>query len=205
MKLIRLLMFACALSLMFAETGSAVEVIFQLDGQSSVGAQFPSEDTYTPPFPIIGSGDIDFDLGTGYVTLQDHSFVINLDATAPEDDVRINITGWTQTISSIDASGNLTTIGSGATECIVLGGIGSLVCPDVPDGIDGWPPADGTALLSSAVIDTEEQTITVINNSVAIAGTITQDYSYEIVPEPSSSLLMSGSIVCLCAIARRRR
>jgi hypothetical protein len=52
------------------------------------------------------------------------------------------------------------------------------------------------------VIDSGAQTITVIDNSNAAAGTITQFYSYTIVPEPSTGLLLLSGLV---GIAVRRR
>ena len=86
-----------------------------------------------------------------------------------------------------------------------LGGLGGFVCPGVLPTVAGWPPADG-GTPSSAVIDTLAQTITVIDTSAdGTAGTITQNYSYSIVPEPGTALLLGGGLVGFGVLGKRRR
>lgn len=201
MKLARHLLSVAALFALSTGAASAVPIIFQLDSVTAVGAAFPSSQTYTPGLPLVGSGDIDFGAGTGFVTLPDYSIVI--DVSLDGDDAQIDVTNWMQTITSIDGSGNIVSVGSGSSICTVLGGIGAFVCPGIAPTIPGWPPADGPSLVSSAVIDTGLQTITVIDNSLPAGGEITSVYSYTIVPEPSTALLVMGGLIALGGVRRR--
>lgn len=78
------------------------------------------------------------------------------------------------------------------------------LCNVGPPAVTGWAPADGTSP-SSAVIDTFLQTITVVDNSDDVStGTVTYSYSYTIVPEPSTALLLAGGLLTLGALGRRR-
>jgi hypothetical protein len=199
MKLALRLLVTASLSVMLTGAASALPVSFRLLDVTTVGAAFPSTQTYVPGFPIVGSGDIDFGAGTGTLTLPDYSVVIDLDLSGAGDDFRLDISGWSQTITSI-FSGNVTSVGGGTTTCVVLGGIGGSVCPTIPTTVAGWPPADGT-LASSAILDEVAQTITIIDNSNANAGTVTSVYGYNAVPEPSTALLLLGG---LGVMARRR-
>jgi hypothetical protein len=192
---------ASALSVLFAGAASAVPVDFVFLSSSTVGGAFPVEQTFFPGLPIEGSGNIDFASGTGTLTLPKHS--INLDINSDGDDARLNITNWSQTITSIDALGNIESIGGGSVQCVVLGGLGSFVCPGVDPNVAGWPP-DPNPLLGSAVLDPILQRITVIDNSDANAGEITTVYGYTVVPEPGTALLMGGGLMAL-AVGRKRR
>jgi len=205
MKLVRTLLLTAALCTLTAGTASAVAITLSLDNVTQAGGSNPSLQTYVPGFPIVGSGSMDFGAGTGFVTLPNYSIFIDIASGGvfDGDDVRLDIAGWTQNISSTDGSGNLTSTGGGTTSCTVLGGIGSFVCPTIAPTVPGWPPADGSLLLSSAVIDTLAQTIVITDNSSdAVAGTITQFYSYT-VPEPTSGLLLLAGLGLM--VARQRR
>jgi hypothetical protein len=95
----------------------AVPISLQLDNVTMIGAAVASTQTYVPGFPITGSGDIDFGLGTGSLSLSDHSIIIDIVATGPGVDAQIDVSGWGQTISSIDGLGNITSTGSGTYSC----------------------------------------------------------------------------------------
>jgi len=217
MKLVRLLMLSGMLAVMFAGTAAAdpIQINFQLDGVTTVGGILPATTAYVFPLPpaeneglpILGTGWIDFDLGTGFVALENYNMILDVDV--PPDDALIEIRGWRQNITSIDEDGNLTSTAQGTSTCTIIlgGGWGPLVCPNMSPTILPWPPEDppeGPG--SSAVIDISEGTITVIDNSTfALAGTITQYYSYTVVPEPATALLMGAGLLGLGVFARRQR
>ena len=183
MKRLRYLLLASALSVVFAGAASAVPVDFAFLSTTTTGGAFPTTQTILPALPLLGSGNIDFASGTGTLTLPDHSII--LDVGASPVDARLDISSWSQTITSTD-----------------LGGIGNLVCQGVDPTVSGWPTA-GPAL-SSAILDPILQTITVRDNSDANAGNITTVYGYTVVPEPGMALLMGGGLMAL-AMGRKRR
>jgi hypothetical protein len=199
MKRFRHLLLASALSVLFAGAASAVPVDFAFLSSTTVGGAFPVEQTFVPALPILGSGNIDFASGTGTVTLPNYSII--LDVNSDGDDARLNISNWSQTITSIDALGNIESIGGGTVQCAILGGLGSFICPGVSTTVAGWPPA---GLLSSAVLDPILQTITVRDNSDANAGDVTTVYGYTVVPEPGTALLLGGGLMAM-AMGRKRR
>jgi hypothetical protein len=199
MKRFRHLLLASALSVLFAGAASAVPVDFAFLSSTTVGGAFPVEQTFVPALPILGSGNIDFASGTGTVTLPNYSII--LDVNSDGDDARLNISNWSQTITSIDALGNVESIGGGTVQCAILGGLGSFICPGVSTTVAGWPPA---GLLSSAVLDPILQTITVRDNSDANAGDVTTVYGYTVVPEPGTALLLGGGLMAM-AMGRKRR
>jgi hypothetical protein len=204
MKLLRRLALATTAAMMCAGLASAAPITFSLDNVTAVGGAFPTSQTYLPALPLTGSGNIDFGLGTGTLGLPDYSVILDVGMDAVLD-AQLDITGWTQTITSIDGLGNITSTGGGSVACTNLGGFGGLVCGSTPPTVAGWPPASGGSP-SSAVIDTLAQTITVIDTSAdGTAGTITQSYSYSIVPEPGTAWLVGAGLVGFGTIGRRRR
>lgn len=197
---LRLWISASIALLMFAGTASAVPVTFSFDSSTTVGGIFPSSTVPIGGYPIVGSGDIDFVAETGTLTLNDYSLIVDIGLNGP--DSQLDITGWTQTISTFDDGfGNIASTGGGSIACSVLGGIGATVCGSTPTTVAGWPPPFAA---SSAVIDQLAQTITVIDASNSQAGTITSIYSYTIVPEPGTALLLGGGLMGL-AMRRKQR
>jgi hypothetical protein len=203
MKRIRAsIFFGLFLLLTSPSIGLATPIVFQLDGVTIVGELFATTQTYNPVFPIVGSGDLDLGAGTGTVSLQDYTIAIDVLLTAGGTDALVTMAGWNQTITAIDGSGNLTSTGGGTPSCANLGGVGNLVCGALPPTVSGWAPLDG-ASPSSAVIDMFAQTITIVDNSNATAGTITQLYSYTFVPEASTALLLGMGLLGLGVAGRR--
>lgn len=199
MKLARQLVLAGAVSVAFSGATLAEPITFQLDDVITAGGVFPTIQTYVPAFPLIGSGDIDFETGTGVLELPDYQ--IFLDVNDDGDDARLDVTNWQQTVTGIDELGNITTTGSGSVVCTPVGGIGDLVCGTAPD-IASWPPPNGD-LQSSAVIDLDAGTIIVVDNSVSAAGTITQFYSFT-VPEPEGAAGSALAAAVLAWLSHRR-
>jgi len=203
MTFLRRLLLASALSMLFVGIASAEPIDFQLDRIDAVGGLLIVEQIYDPPLPLAGSGDIDFGTGTGTLSLPNYSVTIDVSADGSPDAL-LDITGWTQTITSIDGQGNIVSTGSGSVVCTIVPGsaYGGFVCPGVSPTVLGWPPA-GTG--SSAILDDVAQTITITDASAAsTAGTLTQEFSYT-VPEPSSGLTISAALFTLGLVARRRR
>jgi len=59
--------------------------------------------------------------------------------------------------------------------------------------------------LSSAVIDLLAQTIVITDNSSdSLAGTITQYFSYGVIPEPGTGILVGSALLGLGLNGRRR-
>lgn len=204
MKRFQHLLLASALSVLFVSAASAVPVDFTFLSTSTVGGAFPTTQTFSPTLPIAGSGNIDFVAGTGTLSLPDHSVTLDITNNAGGADARLDISGWSQTITSIDLLGNIESNGGGAVACTNLSGFGNLICAAASTTVAGWPPPDGATLPSSAVLNTQFQTITVIDNSDANAGRITSVYSYAIVPEPGTALLLGGGLIAM-AMGRKRR
>jgi hypothetical protein len=204
MKRLRHLLLASALSVVFAGAASAVPIDFTFLGSTTVGGAFPTDQTFVPSLPLSGSGNIDFASGTGTLTLPDHSITLDILST-PDLDARLDISGWTQTITSIDILGNIESTGGGTVGCEDLGGFGNFICPAAIGPVAGWPPADGASAASSAVLNTGFQRITVIDNSDPNAGRITSVYTYTIVPEPGTALLLGGGLMAMAMGRSKRR
>jgi hypothetical protein len=208
MKLVRHLLLITIL-LLVAGIASAVSIpiTLQLDSVTlTVVGPFPSTQTFTPTPPFAGapgSSSIDLGAGTGTLTLPDYTVSIDLAFNGVGEDALLSITSWTQTITAIDGAGNITSTGGGSVGCTP---VGSLVCSATPPTVLGWPPAAGATLLSSAVIDAVAQTITVVDSSAeSTAGQITSLYSYTIIPEPGTALLLGGGLLGIWAAGRKRR
>ncbi len=200
MKLARHLVFAGAVSAIFSGAALAEPIVFQLDNVVTEGGLFLTVQTYVPEFPLIGSGDVDFAAGTGVVNLPDYQIFIDINDDGA--DARLDVTNWQQTITGIDGVGNVTSIGSGSVVCTIVGGIGELVCPSVAPTVLGWPPQSGD-LPSSAVINPGAETITVVDNSVSAAGTISQFFSYN-APEPAGAAGPALGVAVLAWLKHRR-
>jgi hypothetical protein len=169
------------------------------------GGVLKSSQTYTPAIPFEGEGNIDFENGTGTLTLPPYSIDIDLSIDGTVE-ARLDIDGWKQMITSIDEFGNVESDGSGTLQCTNLGGLGSAVCGAVDPNIGGWPPEDGVqneeVVESSAVYDSEEGTITIIDNSqITLGGT---NYLIFAVPEPSTAALSLASLFAILALRRAR-
>jgi hypothetical protein len=200
----RLALAALLLTTVWAGAASATPITLSLDSIEIVGAAFPVEQTTTPTTPI-GLGDIDFGLGTGWLKMLSYTTHINVTTNVPVIDADLDIQGWTQTISSIDGSGNITSSGIGQVTCTSYNFIGNFVCGAAPPTVAGWPPPDGASLTSSAVLDEGLMQIVVVDNSNASAGTVTSTYSYAIAPEPSTGMLTALGLVAFSVVSRRRK
>ena len=74
MKLVlRWLAVALITAFSLGSAASAVPITFQLDNVTIENSSFPAGQTYDPALPIVGSGNIDFDTGTGVVPMLDSS------------------------------------------------------------------------------------------------------------------------------------
>jgi hypothetical protein len=200
MTSLRTLLFTSLLSLCFSAAASAVPITLQLDSVVITGAATPSSQTYVPGLPLVGSGSLDFGLGTGSLSLPDHSILIDATFNGPGTDAQMDVSSWFQTITAIDGSGNITSAGGATYDCPFPIGF----CNLAPPPNTGWAPADGGSP-SSAVIDTGLQTITVVDNSDdAATGSVTYSFSYTLVPEPGTGLLTGFGLAVLALLRRRR-
>jgi hypothetical protein len=200
----RLALGALLLATFRGGTASATPITLTLDSISIVGSAVPVVQTTTPGTPF-GVGDIDFGLGTGWLTMANYTTHINATTNVPVIDADLDIAGWTQTISSIDGSGNITSLGAGSVTCTSFNFIGNFVCDAAPPAVAGWPPPDGVSLGSSAILDEGLMQIVVVDNSNASAGTVTTKYGYAIVPEPSTGMLTALGLVAFSVVSRRRK
>jgi len=205
MRLIQSLILTSVLFLGFAEASLATPVHFQLDSIEVVGGAATTTETYSQPFPILGTGDLDLETGLGTLFLDDYSVLIDIGANGI-DDAWIDYIGIGYTITSVDGLGNLIATGHGSVSCTPLTSpVGGQVCAVAAGDVEGWPPPDGhSGHLSSAIIDLGAQTITVVDASNwDSGGTITAIYSYSEIPEPSAVLLIGIGLSGLAVAGRR--
>jgi hypothetical protein len=185
------------------------EIVLSLDDfiNEPGDSLYPSSQTYDPELPITGWGTIDVEGASGTLSLPDYSVILDVDFGTGfgEDDARLDIVGWTQNITAIDGSGNISSTGAGTVTCESLSAFGSLICGSVPPEVQGWPPRNlQGAVAGSAMIDEDAKTITVIDaTQPALAGVNTQYFSYT-VPEPGAALSAMAAIVPLALMRRRR-
>lgn len=199
--------FAGVLALLWAGVASATPVIFTFVSSTSAGGAFPTSQTVTPALPFSGTGDVDEALGTYTLTLPDHSITLDVSSDAVLD-ARLDLTGWGQTGTFAGGvGGGLTgTSASGSVACVVLGGIGSFVCPTVPTTVAVWPPTGpaGPFGAAGATIDLGTNTITVNSAFDTNGGQVQSVYTYSIVPEPGTMLLLGMGLIGLVASGRRQ-
>ncbi len=205
-----------AASLFVAGGAWAAPVVFTFESATSFDAQFGSSQTFTPELPFSGSGDIDEAGGTYDVTLPTFTIVIDVLAV-PGDDAEIETTGWGQVGTFTPGAGEQDlngTSASGTSTCTDLGGgLGGLVCAEVPPNILPWPPtgdAGPTLGPPGAFIDTADGpgydgTIRVVEAFDSNGGQLENIYRYSFlsVPEPATTAMLLGAGFALL-LARRR-
>lgn len=205
MKLVQLLLIS-ALAMLWAGAAAAAEVNFRLVASETFDASFPSTMTYSPAIPVKGTGDIDEDAGTYSVSLPD--FTVELDIFSDSAiDNEITTTNWGQTGTFAGGlGGTMTGTGStGTRACIVVGGVGSAVCPDITPTVEAWPPPGDTGPTlgaPSASIDIDTNTITVVYgyDLSSGGGQVRNTFTYEVPPDvPAVGPLGAALLACLIA------
>jgi hypothetical protein len=215
MKCVRVLLVG-VLVMLLAGAAAAAEVSFQLVTSETFDAQFPSIMTWNPELPMVGTGDVDEAAGTYSLSLPD--FTVTIDVFSDHaPDVDVTTTNWSQTGTFAGGVGGAIS-GSSATGtvvCVVHGGRGSAVCPDISPDVPTWPPtgATGTTLgAPSASIDIEANTITVVHGFDASGGQVQNSFIYgPPIPPPmvpamgplGASLLASLIVGTVLVLGRR--
>jgi hypothetical protein len=204
MKLMQRLMLTGIFTVLFVGPASALNYTLSLDNVTIVGGILPTSQTYMPTLPIIGNGVL-FQPTGKFLELPDYSIII--DVNLDGDDARLDITNWRQDITNINIAGFITSTGSGSTACTDLGGgFGALVCQNSPMGVGGWSGADPAVAPSARLTgDSLGGTIVVTDSTNAAAGTVTQFYSYSIVPEPGTGSLLALGLAGFGFVRRRGR
>ena len=204
MKLLGHLTLTSILSVMFAGIASATPIpaFFSLDSIVVTGAAFPVTQTISPGPPVVGGGSIDVALGTGTVNLP--VFTVTVDVFSDLIlDAAITTTGWSQALAFSPGGGAgipVTSVGAGMQTCMVLGAFGGAVCGAFSPTVAGWPPVPGSAL-----IDTVAQTIVIADGPNPTVGTITTSYSWSVVPEPGTALLLGLGLAGVGVVGRSKR
>jgi hypothetical protein len=203
------LILTVGLALSWAGAASALPVTFELTSVSSAGGLLPSTQTYSPPLPILGAGDVDEAAGTYSLTLGNFTIAIDLLGAGSSPDASILTTGWGQTGSFAAGVGGAVS-SSSATGTVACTGVdptfGPLICSLVPTTVAAWPPTGASGPLGAAggLIDIVAQTFTITEPNDPSGGQIRTVYSYAFVPEPGAGLLLGAGLFGLFASGRRR-
>jgi hypothetical protein len=202
-----------ALALVWAGVASATPVVFTFVSTANLGAAFPSTQVFTPALPLSGGGGVDEALGTYIFTLPP-SFTVDIDVLAtPGVDASVVTTGWGQTGTFAGGLGGAVTSSSatGSNACTPgPGGLGGLICPGIPGAVAPWPPTGAAGLFGAAgaMIDLTDGigfdgTITVNSANDPNGGQVQSIYTYSLVPEPGTMLLLGMGLIGLAASGRR--
>ncbi len=204
---------ATVLVLLWAGGASAAPVIFTLVSTANAGATYPSTQAFTPALPLIGGGAVDEALGTFTLTLPVYTVDIDILIT-PGVDASVLTTGWGQTGTFPGGVGGAVTSSSatGTSTCTPgPGGFGPFVCPAVPPAVLPWPPTGaagpfGPAGATISLVDGPgfDGTITVNEPFDPSGGQVQSIYTYSIIPEPGTMLLLGMGLIGLASSGRRR-
>jgi hypothetical protein len=203
MRLASRLMLVSLISLL-PGVASALPATVTFESATTFDARFPSTQTFTPPLPFSGTGDVDETAGTYTISLPEFTIVLDIVAIRG-DDASVVTTGWGQTGSWTPGPGEVPITSSSATgtvACTSLGGLGDLVCDSVPDSIAPWPPtgASGPTLgETGAWIDTTDGpgydgTIIVNEKFDSSGGQLQNVYRYSLAPEPTATPTITDAV-----------